>query len=254
MADKEKKAMVQRYARILFPGEHVDERFLYSLNEEVLRKAYRDLVFDNHPDRYLHVGVSKTLLSERFKSINEAYQELQKYVSSSGLNRLVRVNKNHGFTNSNPGRQNTSFARTREQASPFRRNRKTRYFPDEEVMFGQFLYYSGIITLRELIDALTWQRGQRPPFGELAKQWNILTVDDIIHILKVKKGMERFGECGLRTNLITPLQFRAILYRQQTLQKPIGRYFVENSTIPEDEILSYLKEMKEHNMKIRFRR
>jgi curved DNA-binding protein CbpA len=246
--------MVQRYARILFPGEHVDERFLYSLNEELLRKAYRDLVFENHPDRYLHVGVSKTLLSERFKSINEAYQELQKYVSSSGLNRLARSNGSHGFNGSTTARHSTRFSREREDASPFRRNRKTRYFPDEEVMFGQYLYYSGIITLRELIEALSWQRSQRPPFGELAKQWNILTVDDIIHILRIKKGMERFGECALRTNLITPLQFRAVLYRQQTLQKPIGNYFVEKNIIYEKDIQSYLREMKEHNMRIRFRR
>jgi DnaJ-domain-containing protein 1 len=48
-------------------------------SEEEIKKAYRKLVLQYHPDKVAHLGDEfKTLAEERFKQIQQAYQEIIK--------------------------------------------------------------------------------------------------------------------------------------------------------------------------------
>ena len=47
-------------------------------NEDI-KKAYRDLVKENHPDKYSHLGESyQKEANEKLKKINEAYEKIKK--------------------------------------------------------------------------------------------------------------------------------------------------------------------------------
>jgi len=49
-----------------------------SASDEQLKKAYRDLVGQYHPDKVAHLGEEfKRLAEERFKQIQQAYQKIQ---------------------------------------------------------------------------------------------------------------------------------------------------------------------------------
>lgn len=251
-------------ASLLFPDTRIDDRFLNSLNAVILKKTYRDMIFHNHPDRALHVGISKALLTERFKSLTQAYACLDDYVQKQQPAQRFHT----GSRKPSQPRQTSTTGRPRTRrpfsstpgkehcdSSPFRKGpERSRFFPSYELMLGQYLYYSGFITLQELVSALNWQRKQRPPVGELAMKWGIIDNTDIISILRSKRGMEKFADCALRMGLFSQLQYRAVLYRQQNLQQPLGGYFVNQQVIRENQLMDLLNGMKEHNMNIRFSR
>ncbi len=54
-----------------------------SATPEGLRKAYRDLVKEWHPDRYLHNPRLHRMAQEKLQQINEAYDHLEPIISNS---------------------------------------------------------------------------------------------------------------------------------------------------------------------------
>ena len=99
-----------------------------------------------------------------------------------------------------------------------------------------------------MIDAIVWQRMQRPPIGEIARQWNMLTEDDIQKILKERSFNEKFGAHALRKGYISAFQLLALVGRQRSLQRPIGEYFIEHGmlTVPQLDLL--IEQTKRHNL------
>ena len=121
-------------------------------------------------------------------------------------------------------------------------------------MFGQYLYYSGIISWRTLIDAITWQRMQRPRIGQIAMGWGLLTSHDVKTILSERTLNERFGECALRIGYITSFQHIALIGRQRKLQRPIGEYFVMSGHLSGGQLLHLLNRHRMHNRSVTFGR
>jgi len=130
----------------------------------------------------------------------------------------------------------------------------TPFLPKDELLIGQYLFYSNMISLNSLIEAVHWQRNQRPSFGKIALEWNIITQDDIISILRNMRPREKFGHCAFRMGLINSFQYRAILARQQNAQKPIGEYFVKRGLISREELGVMLNQVKIHNSYIKMRK
>jgi hypothetical protein len=98
------------------------------------------------------------------------------------------------------------------------------------------LFYSGKITLNTLVEAIIWQRKQRPSFGRIAMEWRILKQQDILDILKKRQPREKIGDCAHRLGYISDIQYRAILLKQRNLQKPIGSFFIARGILTETEM------------------
>ncbi len=108
--------------------------------------------------------------------------------------------------------------------------------PRTKLMFGRFLLARGHITLQQLIDAVRWQRAQRPPVGRIAMSWGILSANQVYEILSHKSPEDRFCDVAVRRGYMTGFQRLAVLGRQREMQKPIGSYFVEHGILSRDEI------------------
>jgi len=107
------------------------------------------------------------------------------------------------------------------------------------LLFGEFLYYSGLIPWKALIEAIVWQQRQRPRFGEVAMRWFHLSNREIDWILSEKKPFERIGEAAVRKSLLNRFQVNTILYYQRSRQRKIGEFFVEKGYLTEDRIPAF---------------
>ena len=126
-----------------------------------------------------------------------------------------------------------------------------RYFtgsiPRRELLIGQFLYYSGLISWNTLNQAIVWQRRQRPIIGKIALDWGILTSEEIQRILKERNYKDHFGEYARRNGYITNFQHLAIVGKQKKMQPPIGRYFIQHGLLRNYDIKKMTESLKIHN-------
>ena len=120
-------------------------------------------------------------------------------------------------------------------------------------MFGQYVYYYGYISFRQLIDAIIWQKFQRPLIGKIAVRWGWLYEDDVRQILQERQRGEKFGEAALRGGYLTPDRLRVILGRQRMLQPRIGKYFVEKRILPVSLVETMAEQSRRHNRQYRSR-
>ncbi|MCX7982398.1 MAG: J domain-containing protein [Syntrophales bacterium] len=216
--------------RLLF-GNHVDlsPDFLLYLKESGLKSAYRQRARETHPDRAAILNCDLRYLENQFKLINDAYHYLLAYIK-------------------NPHRLITFNSSPRQRAT----NVKPRRYEFQEstqikMPFGRYLFYRGLITYRELIEALLWQRARRPTIGELAKRTRLLTEGEIREILKKRKWGERFGESAHRLGYLTLYDIDRLLARQRLIQPRIGRYFVEKGILSSSEIERLAWELRQLN-------
>lgn len=103
-------------------------------------------------------------------------------------------------------------------------------------LFGRYLLAEGYITLSELTAAILWQRAQRPPVGQIAVDWRILTREQVASILRQKTTAEMFCDHAVRVGLMSGFQRLAVLAKQRRLQKPIGAYFVERGILTQEQV------------------
>lgn len=115
----------------------------------------------------------------------------------------------------------------------------------KSLILGRHLHRRGLITLRQLIAAVAWQRAQRPAVGQIAKTWGILDDDQIHAVLKEKAQGELFCDFAVRMGWMTPFQRLAVVGRQRVMQKPIGSYFVEQGILTEEQIEAEVSSLRE---------
>jgi hypothetical protein len=108
--------------------------------------------------------------------------------------------------------------------------------------FGRFLRAKGRITLEQLIDALTWQRQQRPRVGHIAVDKKLITLQDLSDVLQKRTAGEPFLETAVRLGLLTPAQARWVLNQQTVRHRRIGEYFVEQGILSRLELARLLSE------------
>lgn len=107
---------------------------------------------------------------------------------------------------------------------------------DKRFMLGRYLLRRGHITLRQLVDAVLWQRAQRPRVGELAIEWGIMTKAEVYFVLREKTVDEMFCDVAVRLGFLTPFQRLAILARQRRMQMPIGQYFIDRGILQTEQV------------------
>jgi len=218
--------------------------FLKALDPSDLKVAYRKKALETHPDRSKTLGRTEMEMNSLFKEVSSAYEILEPVVAGKKvLNRSPKVNRQ---------------ARKRKPPRPTRKKGVNGHYykgavPERELKIGQFLYYSGLISWKVLIEAIVWQKRQRPLFGQIAMHWNILSSDDIVNILKEKTYNEKFGEYALRKGYFTRFQHMAVIGRQRKFQPPFGKYFINKGTFLAEEIEGIVKCAASHNYDIKLR-
>lgn len=231
-------------------GIDVSADFLHYLRMPGLKAAYRVRALETHPDRAIALSLPPADLEEKFKEVNAAYRELCDYLKSPCRFRLLddpfwkRPNQ--------PSEKMRAWTGTQTKRTGASPDRVQQHFfmgplPRRAVLFGQFAYYSGYISYRQLIDAILWQKIRRPLIGHIAMRWRFLYEDQIREILKHRRWGEKFGEVALRGGYLTPDHLHMILGWQRLLQPRIGLYFVEKRLLTVSVVEKMAEQLRRHN-------
>lgn len=227
---------------ILFgPEVEVSTHFLASLHVEKLKTAFKKKALETHPDRARLLNKDAAKLNERFKEVNEAYDRLG-LMLNQGANHI----KGSAYTDAQAGK---GYSFHSQKTKGFSNHYYQGNIPHWPLLLGRFLYYSGRISWGALIEAITWQRRQRPNLGQMALQAGFLSQAGIKRIIQARKVGERFGECAVRMGLLNAFQLRSLLKQQNRRQSPIGTYFVEKNILTQAELSHVLKQQRSHNLK-----
>ncbi len=231
--------------QVLFgPEVNITSQFLRHLQSSMVKTAYRRLAMETHPDRACHLGIDEATLGERFKKVHRAYEQVSSYVNQP--HRYVLTTPSTSRHRSDP--PNTKPASS--QRSYFYKGK----MPSKRLLIGEFLYYSGIISMRQMCDAVVWQQIQRPRFGDIALQLGWLSPSDVQYILRCRDQGELFGEFALRTELLSFLQVLVLTGRQKSLQPRIGDYFIHRGIVLPKKLDAITEALKEHNRKYWFKK
>jgi len=223
--------------RLLY-GEQVMVRseFIGQIDPEGLKNAFRKRAMELHPDRAKILGKSSDELSERFKDVQTAYEQLKKLLHCS-----PEKFRDSGKQRRPSGRPGGGLGSTTEshywQAA----------IPRIKLLLGQYLYYTGLITFNEMISAITWQRQQRPNFGKIARMWNYLSGSQVEAIMASRGSRETIGDAAVRLRYLSPFQRDAVIGFQKWVQRPIGGYFQKTGILQEEEIVLLVTQLKKHN-------
>jgi len=245
---------------VLFGNDvHVSIDFLKYLKLSGLKAAYRKRAFETHPDRAMALAEQAVRLEERFKEVNLAYARLIEFIEypwrfsleeasaarKPAQSAVRRKRKPTGSTKSGFG----GHSGEQDIFRGFREHFWQCELPRKRLLFGRYLYYSGIISSRTLIEAIVWQKRQRPPVGRIATHWDWLDQNDILKILSQRKPNEKFGECALRRGYLNRYQLTLLLGRQRLLQPRIGIYFVEKKILSARQLDALVDKLSRHNRK-----
>jgi hypothetical protein len=215
--------------------------FFRYLQPSGLKAAYRKKALETHPDRAEATGKDAAKMTELFLEATSAYQRLLPIITSNGT--IL------------PGRQGVSEqgADAAGQNGPGETPSDHFYagaVPRRTLLIGQFLYYTGIISWQTLIQAIVWQRKQRPMIGQIALGWRKLSDQQIRVILSAREIGEKFGECAVREGYLGRFDVMALLGRQRRLQRPIGEYFLKQRFLNGQELERLVKRQRMHNQRI----
>lgn len=231
--------------RTLFgPQISLSPEFFTYLQPVGIKSAYRKRALETHPDRARALGSFSHDLQEQFLRVQAAYEMLLEYLESGGP-RAAR-----SAPRSEPARPGGRRSRPRQGSDHFFQGS----LPSRPLLLGQYLYYSGIISWRTLIDAIAWQRAQRPRIGQLALQWGLLQPDDILRVLRARMFNETFGECARRIGMLTNFEQNALVGRQRLLQPRLGRYFLGRNLFSPHDLVRLVTMQLQHNRSSVFNR
>jgi hypothetical protein len=269
-----------RSCRIIFGKDlKVTREFLEYLQLSGIKKAYRRKALEFHPDRGFCQSLGlQQMMSDQFIDVHQAYEKLVTYLEAR--------NKGAGFGISSPvsslredgddiisRHRNNTFGPNglhRKQANGFKhKNNNVRQqnfssdappldpkslyrgpLPNCQLLFGRYLYYSGLINLQTIGQALVWQRSQRPCFGEIGRRIGWMNEEDTLKVLSHRKDRQLFGELAMRLGILTREQLQVILLHQKKLHKRIGQYFVTKNYWDNVMLEEYISSHRNHNSRM----
>jgi hypothetical protein len=127
--------------------------------------------------------------------------------------------------------------------------------PRRRLRLAEYLYYAGIVPWSALVEAIAWQRAQRPPLGRVAVDFGFLASADVAEVLERRRAAGAaevpFGEYAVREGYLTPFQLLASLGQQLRLQRRIGAFFVERGLLDEIGLEEAHRRLARHNARQR---
>jgi hypothetical protein len=224
-----------RACRVLFGAEVLlNRQFLEYIQESGIKSAFRSSALANHPDRISHLpSCEQEARKEAFIAAHNAYKELINFVRLRDNSEIELVD-----TNSRPVEDSKNYNLFRFYKGPI---------PKRQLLFAEFLYYTGNVPWKAFIDSIVWQRRLRPRFGEIAKSWNYIDEKQIRELVRNKALGEKIGETAVRLEVLTNLQVKTIVLHQRMRQKKIGEYFVLEGILAKSHINDLCYEQRRHN-------
>jgi hypothetical protein len=269
------------------PGFAADEAWW----RDRLRATYRRRALESHPDRARALGRSETDLAREFNAIAEAYRLLSQMRAgptpapssvADGPPTAHRARRAEGWRARAAHRAATSAgsagpsptprppaakrpasreARPGPEAGPgtpprpggprVRAGVRPEDLPRRRLRFAEFLYYTGRVPWTAFVDAIAWQRAQRPALGRIAVEFGFLRPEVVAEVLERRRRdaaqSTPFGEYALRIGYLTSFQLLAALGQQLRLQRRIGEYFVERGHIEAGDVDEIRSRLLRHN-------
>ena len=216
----------------------LSREFLFYLQPSGAKTAFRKIAKETHPDLFAaeQPDVQKRQ-NEQFRQVLQAYELLNVFFKRREGGLWVSSDR---FSTPDLSRQ----AR-RESA------RGDRFYrgdvPRRILEIGLYLYYRGSIPYRALIDALVWQRGQRPVMGDIAKRWSWLDEEKVKTILDFRGRPLRFGEKAVHLGYLTPFHIKAMLWYQRSQQERLGQFFLRKGYLSPGELEQLVRDLNGHN-------
>ncbi len=269
--------------RVLFGGEiQISRGFLEYLQLNGIKTAYRRRARETHPDMLTDVGEAAIRRgADLFQGVQQAYESLRSYLDARerGLAQfqsppIKTAAAKRPATRRWP--QNQSWAQRpqtarRKQTSPrqqsgqssarrpgwtanYQQTSPNRRIPPRKLLFGHYLFYSGVTNWQTIVNALIWQRTRRPRLGEIGKSFGWLTSSDIVHILKSRQLSDPFGCSAVKLGLLTENQVRLMVFKQQRQQKKFGEYFVQHNLLTHSQLERLIKNFRLHNISVNINR
>ena len=262
-----------RSCKILFGSElHVSGEFLDYLQISGVKSAFRKRALETHPDR--HVGKDPLVKRENtalFSSVHDAYHNLLGFLREKEALQLPPEfpGTKATTTPANGRKPNSPPPHTQQRQDPSPRrpinpimppgencrdagfSTTERYYegalPNRQLLFGHFLYYSGLANWRTITRVLTWQRTERPRIGELGRRFGIFDQDDINTIMHCKKPFSPFGQTACNLGMLSEQQLRVLIFQQKRLQKKFGTILLEKNLLKDYELQELLYQFECHN-------
>jgi len=226
--------------------------FLLYIQPSGAKSAYRQKAKETHPD--LFTGANPHQLKRQtmlFIEIMKAYDVLNAFFKQRDEGLWQEVNKVAAPRTPCAATKKPEAAPERAPRAP---NRTSQFWggglPSRPLEIGRYLYYSKRISYQALVDALVWQRNQRPVIGSLALRWGWLNAGAIDRITRSSGHARRFGEKAMGLGLLTSFQVKTLLFYQRSQQERLGQYFIMNKLLERDKFERFLAEMREHNARV----
>jgi hypothetical protein len=218
--------------RVLFGEEiRLGPEFLAYLQPSGAKTAFRAQAKRHHPDAFTGAPAEvRARQTERFREIHQAYCLVNSFLARRPQRPVAPV--------VTPARHRRRAAKTVPEPARV---------PPIRLEFGLYAYYRQKIAYHDLIEALAWQRRQRPAIGSLACQWGWLTDTKVRSILAHSGAPGRFGQRAMSLGLLTPVQVDALLQHQHAHQQRLGQYFIERGLLSAPEADQLDRDLARHN-------
>jgi len=264
--------LFQACEKIFGPEVNLSFEFLEYLQPIGIKTAYRKRALETHPDRAKVLGSFDRDLNTEFIDVQQAYEKLLLFVEKNNGSNVspffndFKARQAQSYQSPENSSYTSSYKDTRthkggqkkghhDQRYANKKNKNhhsdhfyTGSFPKGILMIGQFLYYSGLISWRTLIEAICWQRRQRPKIGQIAIGWGLISSEDVMQILTDRTLNEKFGECARRIGYISNFEQFALVGKQRQLQRPLGEYFITNDILSSMDIMNMADKQQLHNL------
>ena len=265
-----------RSCEIIFgPELSISREFLDYLQLSGIKSAYRKRAMETHPDR---AGLENDRVQRQrhdlFHSVQEAYENLITFLDAKEKGYCLPPPARQAHPRTQPPRpapakprqpQPAKASRTTAGAQPqagFQNSAgqpstfwdtESLYqgsLPNRRLLLGHFLYYSGLINWRTIIQALIWQRTERPRLGEIGQRFGLLNEADVVQILRNRPTLQPFGQTAMDMGLLSQPQLQMLVAHQKRLQKKFGEFFLEKRILEAGELRALLQQYQEHNASI----
>ena len=235
--------------RVLFgPEVDVGWDFLFYIQISGVKSAFRERALRTHPDRALQRGETNLRRNtERFIDTKDAYDQLLDFIRRRHTMRL--------------GKKRWPAA-GREKGSPPRRDCRDRgqkkrsqaYYhggrlPRRRLLLGEFLFYSGAISWESLIQAIVWQRRQRPRLGDLASKRGWINTRQARQAAIGRGPGVPIGEAMVQFGILNRGQLLLLIWQQRKLQRAFGEFFIDQRHFTPHRFGVLMKSFDGHNEK-----
>ena len=269
------KDLLQSCKTLFGPEVNVSLEFLHYLQSDGLKSIYRKRALETHPDRQASRDPSvRKSNNVSFHAIRVAYENLFYFLQTRNAHTVIDSAGNSDterqvfqraadmeFISNRDGQRVCSAHRSIKpivfvddgfkmmNCISSERLYQGTTVPQRQLLFGHYLYYTGLTNWKTITRILILQRMGRPRLGELGHSVGIFSKEDVIQILRSKAPLQTFGQTAKRMGMLNENQLHFLFVKQQRLQKRFGTILVEKNLLNRKELLELLYRFDLHNKK-----